>query len=61
VTRSYAINRTQGLLLGFFVVAWSALVVMVAVSPAVREVVMGRMPGSGALVVVGFLLGLLAF
>jgi hypothetical protein len=61
VARSRAINRTQGLVLGFFVLAWTVLVVMVAVSPAVRDVVIGRMPGSGAPVVVGFLVALLGF
>jgi hypothetical protein len=60
VTRSYAINRTQGLVLGFFVLAWTALVVMVAVSPAVRDVVVRRMPGNGAPVVAGFLVALLS-
>jgi hypothetical protein len=48
VTRSYTINRAQGLVLGFFVLAWTALVVMPAVSPAARDVVVGRMRGSGA-------------
>jgi len=60
VTRSYAINRTQGLVLGFFVLAWTALVVMVAASPAVRDVVVRRVPGS-APAVVGFLVLLLGF
>jgi hypothetical protein len=61
VEQSRAINRTQGLVVGFFVLAWTVLVVMVAVSPAVRDVVIGRMPGSGASVVVGFLVALLGF
>ncbi len=32
MARFHAINRTQGLVLGFFVVAWVALVVILAVS-----------------------------
>jgi membrane-bound ClpP family serine protease len=43
--------------LRFFVLAWTLLVVMAAV----RAVIEGRMPGSGAAVVVGFLLALLGF
>ncbi len=61
VTRSYAINRTQGLVLAFFVLAWAGLVVMLAVSPAVREVTTRRMPGAGASVLIGFLVALLVF
>jgi len=61
VTRSYAINRTQGLVLGFFVFAWVALVVILAVSPAVRDVMVRRMPGTGAPAIIGFLVALLAF
>jgi hypothetical protein len=61
VTPSCAINRTQALVLGFFVLAWTALVGMMAVSPAVRDVLVSRMPGSGAPVVVSFLVALLGF
>jgi len=61
VTRSYAINRTQGLVLAFFVLAWAGLVVMLAVSPAVRDVTTRRMPGAGASVLIGFLVALLVF
>jgi hypothetical protein len=60
-TGSYAINRTQGLVLGFFVVAWAALVVMLAVSPAVRDVTVRRMPGTGAPAIIGFVVGLAGF
>jgi hypothetical protein len=38
VRRSRTINRTQGLVLGFFVVAWIALVVMLAASADLRDV-----------------------
>lgn len=61
MTPSCAINRTQALVLGFFVLAWTALVGMMAVSPAVRDVLVSRMPGSGAPVVVSFLVALLGF
>jgi len=61
VTRSYAIHRTQGLVLAFFVLAWAGLVVMLAVSPAVRDVTTRRMPGAGASVLIGFLVALLVF
>ena len=55
------INRTQGLVLGFFLVVWVALAVILAVSVEVRDVITGRLPGAGAPVVVGFLVALLAF
>jgi hypothetical protein len=61
--RSQVINRTQGLVIGFFVVAWFALVVMLAASADVREVTVRRMPGAGAGAgaIVAFVLALLAF
>ena len=46
--RHHAVNNTQGLALGFFLVAWVALVAILAVSPDVREVTLGRLPGSGS-------------
>ena len=55
------INRTQGLVLGFFLVVWVVLAVILAFSVEVREVINGRLPGAGAPVVVGFLVALLAF
>jgi hypothetical protein len=61
VPRSSAINRTQALVLAFFVVAWVGLVVMLVVSAGVRDVLVARMPGSGAAAIVGFSAGLLAF
>ncbi len=57
----WPVNWMQALVIGFFVTAWAALVVMVTVSPGVREVVVGRMPGSGAPMVIGFLVGLGCF
>jgi len=61
VTRLYTISRAQGLVLGFFVLAWTALVVMPAVSPAARDVVVGR-PDAGERrpMVASFLAGLWA-
>jgi hypothetical protein len=61
VRRSRTINRTQGLVLGFFVVAWIALVVMLAASADVRDVTVRRMPGAGAPAIVALVLALLAF
>jgi MFS family permease len=61
VPRSRAINRTQGLVLGFFAVVWIALVVMLAASADVRNVTTRRMPGAGAPAIVAFVLALLAF
>lgn len=58
VARHRAINNTQGLVLGFFLVAWVALVVILAVSPDVREVMLGRLPGFGSLALVGFAVAL---
>ena len=61
MARHHAINNTQGLVLGFFLVAWVALVVILAVSPDVREVMLGRLRGSGSLALVGFVVALLVF
>jgi hypothetical protein len=61
VTWPAAINRTQSLVLGFFVVVYTLLVIMLAVSTEVREVIVGRMPGTGGPVVVGFVVGLFGF
>ena len=55
------INRTQGLVLGFFLLVWVALAVILAFSVEVRDVIIGRLPGAGTPVVVGFLVALLAF
>jgi hypothetical protein len=61
VTCPNAINRTQGLVLGFFVVVYASLVVILALSAEVREVTVRRIPGSGAPAVVGFVVALFAF
>jgi hypothetical protein len=61
VTGFPVINRTQGLVLGFFVVAWIALVVILAASADVREVTVRRLPGSEAAAIAGFVAALFAF
>lgn len=61
MARSRAISNTQGLVLGFFLVAWVALVVILAVSPDVRAVTARRMPGTGTPAIVGFVVGLSVF
>ena len=61
MARSRAINRTQSLVLGFFVVAWVALVVMLAVSADVRDMTVRRIPGAGAPAIIGFVVALLVF
>jgi hypothetical protein len=61
VTWPIAINRTQGLVLGFFVVVYASLVVMLTLSAEVRDVVLGRVSGVGAPAIVGFLVALLGF
>jgi hypothetical protein len=54
VASFHAIRSTQHLVLGFVVVAWAAMVVMLAVSPDVRDVMSRRIPGAGGPVIIGF-------
>jgi hypothetical protein len=61
MARYLLINRTQGLVLAFFLAAWLMLAVILILSPAVREVTLGRMPGTSTLVMLPFLAALLAF
>jgi hypothetical protein len=61
MARYLLINRTQGLVLAFFLAAWLMLAVIPILSPAVREVTLGRMPGTSTLVMLPFLAALLAF
>lgn len=56
-----AINPTQSLVLGFFVVVYASLVVMLTLSAEVRDVVLGRVSGVGTPAIVGFLVALLGF
>jgi len=58
---SFPVNRTQGLVLGFFVFAWTAIVVLLAVSPAVRDVTLRRLPWTGPLVIIVFVAALFGF
>ena len=60
MTSRLAINRTQGVVLGFFLFAYVLLAVMLALSAEVRDVMARRMPRSGGTVIVGFALALLA-
>jgi hypothetical protein len=61
VAPSPAINRTQGLVLAFFVVAWVSLATILVLSPSVREVTLRKMPGTGTPAVFAFLTGLAGF
>ena len=61
MARHFLINRTQGLVLAFFLSAWVLLGVILALSQAVRELTVGRMPGTGTLAMLEFLAALLAF
>jgi hypothetical protein len=47
VARHPLINRPQVLVLGFFVLAWVMLAVILALSQHVRELTLRRLPGSG--------------
>jgi hypothetical protein len=57
----HAINRTQGLVLGFFILAWMTLAVILLLSSSVRDVTLPRVLGTGTPAVLAFLVGLLAF
>jgi hypothetical protein len=59
--RSRALNRTQRLVLWFFVLAWASLATILALSPSVRDLTLSKSPASGAAVVPVFLIGLLGF
>ena len=61
MARLAAINRTQGMVLGFFVYAWVTLAVSLVLSPSVREMTLRRLPGTGTPVLIAFLVGLLGF
>jgi hypothetical protein len=55
------VNRTQALVLGFFLCAWMSLVALLVASPAVREVTVNRMPGSGTSTIIAFVVALSGF
>ena len=61
MARCLMINRTQGLVLGFFVLAWVMLAVILALSQAVREVTLRGSPATGTPGTLAFLAALLAF
>ncbi|MFZ2012634.1 MAG: hypothetical protein WAV00_02330 [Nocardioides sp.] len=58
---AHAINRTQGLALGFFMLAWLVLGLFLLLSQAVREVTLPRALGTSTVAVLAFLAGLLGF
>lgn len=55
------INRTQLLVLGFFLTAWIALVVMLTVSGAVRDTAARRLPGEDGPAIIVFVVALAFF
>ncbi|MGA9101618.1 hypothetical protein [Aeromicrobium sp.] len=61
MARYPSINRTQRVVLAFFVLAWVMLAGILAFSRDVREETLSPMPGSGTAVTLAFLAALLAF
>src|SRR3712207_5741603 len=55
-----AINRTQALVLGFFVLAWASLVALVAAAPEVYGRALGLASAEGRLLFLGAITALLA-
>src|SRR5919108_1037223 len=55
------VNRTQGLVLGFFVLAWASLVAILAAAPEVYEQSLGLPRGGDRPVAAVFLAALSAF
>lgn len=53
------ISRTQGLVLGFFALAWVTLAAILVLSQPVRELTLRRMPGTGLPSILALLAGLL--
>ena len=47
--------------MGFFLCAWISLVALLVASPAVREVTVRRMPGTGTPMIIAFVVTLAAF
>jgi hypothetical protein len=56
-----AVNRTQALVLGFVVLAWLSIVVIVAVAPEVVDAQLKLSPGGGRPAELAFLVALSAF
>ncbi len=61
MARCPLINRTQGIVLGFFALAWLVLAVILGLSRAVREATLGGTPGDAVPSALAFLVTLLAF
>ncbi len=55
------VNRTQALVLSFFVLVWMSLIVIFAVAPEVYEQALRLPPGSARSVGLAFLMGLSVF
>ena len=55
------VNRTQALVLGFFVLVWTGLVAIFAVAPEVHEQALRLPPGGGRSAGLAFLVALSAF
>ena len=61
MTGHMTINRTQGLVLGFFFLAYASLLVILGLSTEVPELTAGRIPDDEGPAVIGFLVALLGF
>jgi hypothetical protein len=58
--RETAINRTQGLVLAFFMLAWAGVITILAAAPQVYGQTLGRAPGSLRAAETAFVIGLSA-
>jgi hypothetical protein len=54
------VNRTQALVLGFFLVAWMSLLTILVAAPEVYDQAL-RLPGAGGVAEVAFLAALTGF
>lgn len=58
--RGTAINRTQALVLAFFMLAWAGVITILAAAPQVYDQALGRAPGSLRAAETAFVIGLSA-
>jgi cell division protein FtsW (lipid II flippase) len=58
--RGTAINRTQALVLAFFMLAWAGVITILAAAPQVYDQTLGRAPGSLRAAETAFVIGLSA-
>jgi hypothetical protein len=61
MSSSWRLNRTQKLVLGFFVVAWAALVVILAAAPEIYDPALRLSDGEHELAALGFLAAISSF